>query len=68
MNTEDRAFFGITGVLGTILEYERIIVAQVVGESFLLVLGKACLVAFISGFIGLFGKIFAQYIWKKLKT
>jgi hypothetical protein len=66
MNTEDKAFFSITGAIGSMVEFERIMAAQVLNEGIFMVLFKAGMVAFISGFVGLIGKKSAQWIYHKL--
>lgn len=67
LDGDDKAFFGITGLLGTITEFEHIMQAQLIHESIFMVIFKASAIAFISGFIGLFAKKLAETIYDKFK-
>jgi hypothetical protein len=66
MNTEDRAFFGVTGIIGTIYHIQTIVQAQLLNESMAMIIVKACIVAFISGFVGLFAKKFGEWVYNKI--
>jgi hypothetical protein len=66
MNTEDRAFFGVTGIIGTIYHIQTIVQAQLMNEGMALIIIKACIVAFISGFVGLVGKKSAEWLHSKI--
>lgn len=66
MNSEDRTFFGVTGVIGTIYHIKTIVQAQLVDESMAMIILKACIVAFVSGFVGLFAKKLAEWVHLKI--
>jgi hypothetical protein len=67
MSTDDKGFFITTGLIGSLSKAEEIISAQLINENLFGILIQAGAVAFVSGFIGLFAKKLAEYIYFKLK-
>lgn len=67
MNTEDKGFFGIGALLGTITEFKNIVNSSIISENFAQSLVSAASIAFISGFVGLFAKKLAEIIYNKIK-
>ena len=66
MNSEDKTFFGVTGIIGTVYHIKTIVQAQLLNESMAMIIVKACIVAFVSGFVGLFAKKFAEWVHLKI--
>lgn len=67
MNVEDKSFFGVAAILGTITEFKNIMNASLISETFFQSLISASAIAFVSGFIGLFAKKGAEWLWNKIK-
>lgn len=64
-NKEDKGFFFATSLIGLIPSMSNVTQAGIPNE-FVVALIKAGLIAFISGFLGVFGKRVFEFLYKKI--
>ena len=65
-NKEDKGFFFGTSLIGLIPSLGEMSEAGFIPNEFLIAIIKAGLIAFISGFLGVFGKRVFEYLYKKI--
>lgn len=63
---ENKVVFLSTGLIGIVTNHREIIEGGIISNGLLETIIRAGIIAFISGFLGLCGKKFFEFIWKKI--